>query len=246
MYVQGNNDWRSRNQRRRGKTVNISYSDCASVIRHAMRMRCIILPSEPFLALPHFSTLPHTLHDFRKQIIEHKYILPFSSELSSETFLTPRRNEQDTGFGRNTWQLGKTAVSGIVGVGDLSLSALLARPKAFQLHGELVCRASGFRCGDVISKTTILSLWFSGYFVCTSIFIRTTVSLVAMLYCCGWETAEKQCLPQKENVHEDSLYLELLRTSNKCVRLLSEVLGLRECAVKGRHLTHTIFRKWIL
>jgi len=36
---------------------------------------------------------------------------------------------------------------------------------------------------------------------------------------------EKQRLPQKENLQEESLHLELLRTSNKCVRLLSEVLG---------------------
>jgi len=75
-------------------------------------------------------------------------------------------------------------------------------------------------------------------------FIGTTVSLVAILYCCGWETAEEQRLPQKGNVQEDSLYLELLRTSNDCVRLLSEVLRLWECADnKGRHLTDTIFRK---
>ena len=33
---------------------------------------------------------------------------------------------------------------------------------------------------------------------------------------------------KKENVQEESLHLELLRTSNDCVRLLSEVLRLRE------------------
>ena len=38
-----------------------------------------------------------------------------------------------TGSGRNTRQFGNTAVSGTVGVGNLSLSALLARLKAFQL-----------------------------------------------------------------------------------------------------------------
>jgi len=70
------------------------------------------------------------------------------------------------------------------------------------------------------------------------------VSLVAILYCCGWETAEKQRLPQNGKVQEESLHLELLRTSNDCVRLLSEVPLLRECADnKGRHLTDTIFRK---
>ena len=60
-----------------------------------------------------------------------------------------------------------------------------------------------------ISKTTILSLWLSGYFFGTSIFIGTTVSLVAILYCCGREASEKQRLPQKENLQEESL---LLRT----------------------------------
>ena len=98
-----------------------------------------------------------------------------------------------------------------------------------------------------ISKTTILSLWLSGYFFWTSIFIGTPVSPVAVLYCCGWETSEKQRLPRKGNVQEEILHLELLRTSNDCVRLLSEVLRLRECADnKGRHLTDIIFRKWIL
>ena len=87
MYVQGNSDGRSRNQCCRGKKVSIPYSECVSitlVILHAMRMRCIILSSVACLALPQFSTLPHTLHDFR-----------FSLELFSETFLTPRRYEQD-------------------------------------------------------------------------------------------------------------------------------------------------------
>jgi len=38
-----------------------------------------------------------------------------------------------TGSGRNTWRFGNTVVSGTIGVGNLSLSALLARLKAFQL-----------------------------------------------------------------------------------------------------------------
>jgi hypothetical protein len=32
-------------------------------------------------------------------------------------------------------------------------------------------------------------------------------------------------MPQKENLQEDSLHLELLRTSNECIRLSPEVLG---------------------
>ena len=78
---------------------------------------------------------------------------------------------------------------------------------------------------EMYIKTTILSFWLSWYFVGTSTFIGTAVSLVAKLYCCGWETSEKQCLPQKENFQEESLHLELLRTSKECVRLLSEILG---------------------
>jgi len=59
-----------------------------------------------------------------------------------------------------------------------------------------------------------------------------------------WVRNFRQRLQQKENVQEDSLHLELLRTSNECVRLLSEVLRLRECADnKGRNLKDTIFRK---
>jgi len=152
-----------------------------------------------------------------------------------------------TGSGRNTWWFGNTAVSGIFGVGNLSLSALLARLKAFQLPRSAGLYSIGLSLWRRISKTTVLSLWLSGHFVGTSVFIGTTVSLGAILYCCGWETAEKQRLSQKGNVQEESLHLELLRTSNDCVRLLSEVLRLRECADnKGRHLTDTVFRKWIL
>jgi len=56
-----------------------------------------------------------------------------------------------TGSGRNTWRFGKTVLSGTVGVGKLSLSVLLAKLN-FSCHGELVCRASGFCCGDVFKK----------------------------------------------------------------------------------------------
>jgi hypothetical protein len=51
------------------------------------------------------------------------------------------------------------------------------------------------------------------------------VSLVAILYCCRWETSEKKKKTKKVNLQEESLHLELLITSNECVRLLSEVLG---------------------
>jgi len=150
-----------------------------------------------------------------------------------------------TEVGRNTWRFGNTAVSGTAGVGNLSLSALLARLKAFQLPWSASLYSIGLSLWRCISETMILSLWLSGYSVGTSIFIRATVSLVAILCCCGWETAEIQCLPQNENVQEEILHLELLRTSNDCVRLLSEVHRLRVCADNnGRHFTDTAFREW--
>ena len=46
--------------------------------------------------------------------------------------------------------------------------------KHLSCHGALVCRASGFCCGDVFQKQTILS-WLRGYFVGTSIFIGMSV-----------------------------------------------------------------------
>jgi hypothetical protein len=54
----------------RGKAISTTNSECVSValvIQHAMRMRCIILPSVACPALKHFSTLSHKRHDFRKR-----------------------------------------------------------------------------------------------------------------------------------------------------------------------------------
>ena len=50
---------RSRNHYCRGKAMSITYSECVSValvIRHAKRMRRIVLPSVACLALPYFNT----------------------------------------------------------------------------------------------------------------------------------------------------------------------------------------------
>jgi len=79
-----------------------------------------------------------------------------------------------TGSGRNTWRFCKTVVSGAVDVGNLSLSALVARLKAFQLPWSAGLQSIGLLLWRRFWKTTILS-WLRGYFVGTSIFIGTSV-----------------------------------------------------------------------
>ena len=86
-----------------------------------------------------------------------------------------RRQPVGTGSGRNTWQFVNTVVNGIFGVGNLSLSGVLARFKAFQWPWSAGLQSIGFLPWRRISKTTILSLWLSWYFVGTSIFIGTSV-----------------------------------------------------------------------
>jgi hypothetical protein len=79
-----------------------------------------------------------------------------------------------TGSGRNTRWFGKTVVSGTVGMGNLYLSALLARLKAFHLPWSTGLYSIGLLLWRCISKTMILS-WLRGYFIGTSIFIGTSV-----------------------------------------------------------------------
>ena len=89
---------RSRNHCCRGKTLNITYSECVSValvIQHAKRMRRVILPSVACPALPYFTTLSHKQHDFREKVTEYEMcVLVFSTNLSG-TFFILRRIERD-------------------------------------------------------------------------------------------------------------------------------------------------------
>ena len=80
--------------------MSITYSECvavALVTQHAMRMRCIVLSSVAYPAVPYFSTLYHKRHDFRrkKSYWTQKCVFWSALQLLSATFLILRRNERD-------------------------------------------------------------------------------------------------------------------------------------------------------
>jgi hypothetical protein len=83
------------NHCRRGKAINITYSECLFVhlcIQYAMRMCRIILSSLACPAVPYFSTLFHEWHDTRKKIIHHKLCLwNFSINIVCNTVIIPTK-----------------------------------------------------------------------------------------------------------------------------------------------------------
>ena len=70
MYVQCKNGARSPDHCCHGKAVSLTYSECMSVpllIRHAMRMRRVLLLPVDCLTLLYFATSYHKRHYFRKK-----------------------------------------------------------------------------------------------------------------------------------------------------------------------------------
>jgi hypothetical protein len=68
------------------EAVSIKYYECVSVflswlsgMQIASFLHCIILSPVTCLALAHFSTLSHKLHDFLKKVIDHKICVLISS-----------------------------------------------------------------------------------------------------------------------------------------------------------------------
>jgi hypothetical protein len=81
--------------------MSVIYSECvflALVIRHALRMRSVILPSVTCHALLYFSTLSYKRHDYRgKKFTDYIIcVFWFSVQSLAETFLIIRRNERYT------------------------------------------------------------------------------------------------------------------------------------------------------
>jgi len=89
-----NNGARSWNQCRPGKAIRITYSECvylALVIQHAKRMGRIIMSSVACPPSPYFFTFYHKRHEFRKILLDTKFVFWLSLKLLSETFLILRR-----------------------------------------------------------------------------------------------------------------------------------------------------------
>ena len=94
-----------------------------------------------FLCMLQSASLPRVFRLFRGLGLRHLAIVNDTNEVGcSSVFLNltmcswkGKESIHGIGSGRNTWRFCNTAVSGIVGMGNLSLSALLARLKAFQL-----------------------------------------------------------------------------------------------------------------
>ena len=58
-----------------------------------MQCACVVLSSVACPAVQYFSNLAHKRYDFRKKLLNTKYVLWLSLQPFSETFLILRRNE---------------------------------------------------------------------------------------------------------------------------------------------------------
>jgi len=138
-------------------------------------------------------------------------------------------------------------MSETVGVGNLSLSALLARLTAFSCHGAQVCRASGFCCGNVLQRQRFC---LDPEDISSEIqYSSERVSLVAILL--------PQRISQEQGVRKQTKENGGFETEHqgRSGRNFSQHAAtgdaelpecLRECIDKGRHFTDTIFRKRML
>ena len=98
LHVYRNTETRSCSHCCRGKAKRITYCECVFVavsIQHAMRILHIVICGQYGYTVRYFSTLSHKRHDFRKILLNIRYVFWFSVQLLSETFLILRRTERD-------------------------------------------------------------------------------------------------------------------------------------------------------
>jgi len=98
MYVQRNNEARSRNHFCHGKEISMTHSGCMPValfFQRTKRMRHIVLSPVAYLCLQDFSTLSHKVHNFQRELLNIKCVVSLSLQLSFETFLIVRRIGRD-------------------------------------------------------------------------------------------------------------------------------------------------------
>ena len=146
--------------------------------------------------------------------------------------------------GRNTWRFCKTVVSGSFGVGNLSLSALLAGSKHFSCYGALVCRALGFCCEDVFQKQRFC-LDSEDCISSALQYSSERVSLVAILLLL--KTSQEQSV-RKQIKDNGGFETEVAAISPNMLQRVEQNFQKRlgESFDKGRHLTDNVFRKWML
>jgi hypothetical protein len=96
LHTGGGGGLRSRNHCCRGKAISITYSECVCTLSYPPRKAhapyYIVICG---LAVPYFSTLSHTRHDFWKKLLNTKCVFLFHLQLLSETFPILRRIQKD-------------------------------------------------------------------------------------------------------------------------------------------------------
>ena len=97
IYVECNSEARSCGHCCSGKAINITYSEsvCLQSQVCGVNCACATLSSVASPALQSFSTLTHKRHDFRKMLLNIKFVCWFSVQRLSETSLILRRTEPD-------------------------------------------------------------------------------------------------------------------------------------------------------
>ena len=98
MCVWRNNEARSCNHCCSGKAISVTCSECVFIalgIQYATRMRHVVICGQS-ACTQYFYTLSHKQNDFGEgKLLNTKFVLWFSLQLLSETFLILRRTERD-------------------------------------------------------------------------------------------------------------------------------------------------------